>query len=77
MATVVDLTEQELAELKELTHESDAAAAIRTAMSEYLRYIRRLRLKELSGRVQMQNNWAELERAEGHPRHENPAPGSD
>jgi hypothetical protein len=37
MSTVVDLSEQELAELKALTEQSDAAAAIRTAMVEYVR----------------------------------------
>ncbi len=61
MATVVDLTEQEIAELKEHTHQADVAAAVRIAMTEYLRYVRRMRLKELSGKVEMQENWAEWE----------------
>jgi hypothetical protein len=65
MPTVVELTEQELAELKELTHEADAAVAVRTAMTEYLRYVRRMQLKQLSGRVEMQENWMALEGAEG------------
>jgi hypothetical protein len=37
MTTTVDLTDQEFAELKELTHETDPEAAVRTAMTEYLR----------------------------------------
>ena len=40
------------------------AAAVRTAMAEYVRYVRRVRLKELSGRVMMDDNWTELEQAE-------------
>jgi hypothetical protein len=64
MATVIDLTEQEIAELKELTSQTDVAVAIRTAMTEYLRYVRRMRLKALSGQVEMQDNWSDLENAE-------------
>jgi hypothetical protein len=64
MSTVVEMSEQELAELKALTQQTDAATAIRMAMTEYLRYVRRQRLKELSGRVEMQDNWAELEETE-------------
>jgi hypothetical protein len=37
---------------------------VRIALSEDLRYVRRMRLKELSGRVEMQENWSELEQAE-------------
>ena len=64
MATLVDLTDQEIAELKELTHQADATAAIRFAMSEFIRYAQRMRLKGLSGQVEMQDNWQELENAE-------------
>jgi hypothetical protein len=76
MSTAVDLSEQELAELKALTRQTDAAAAIRTAMTEYLRYVRRQRLKELSGQVQMDDNWAELEDGETKAADENPGSGS-
>jgi hypothetical protein len=64
MSTAIDLTEQELAELKALTNEPDAAAAVRHAMMEYLRFARRMRLKELSGRVEMEENWQSLEELE-------------
>ena len=64
MSTVVELTEQELTELKTLTNEADAALAVRSAMTEYLRFARRMRLKELSGQVQMEKNWQSLEEAE-------------
>jgi hypothetical protein len=37
MATIVDITDQEIAELKEFTNQEDVATAVRTAMMEYLR----------------------------------------
>src|SRR5262245_28479133 len=77
MTTVVDLPEDQIAELKELTKQSDAAAAIRAAMAEYLRYVRRMRLKDLSGRVQMQENWPELEKGETEAGERDPGPGPD
>ena len=56
MATVVDLTEDELADLKAYTNQVDDAAAIRFAMVEYLRFTRRMRLKALPDTVQMEDN---------------------
>lgn len=64
VSTLVELTEQELAELKAFTNEADAATAIRAAMTEYLRFARRMRLKALSGQVQMEENWPALEASE-------------
>lgn len=64
MSTVIELTEQELTELKALTNETDASLAVRCAMTEYLRFARRMRLKELSGQVHMDENWQSLEEAE-------------
>ena len=64
MTTIVQLTDEELADLKELTNQSDPAAAVRTAMQDYVRYARRLQLKRLSGRVRIQENWHKLEAAE-------------
>jgi hypothetical protein len=64
VSTAVHLTEEELADLKELTKLDDPAEAVRAAMQDYLRYARRLQLKQLSGRVQIQDNWQELEAAE-------------
>jgi hypothetical protein len=69
MGTIVDLTDQELAELKALTNQADAAAAVRFAATEYLRFARRKRLKELSGRVEMEENWTMLEEAEMKEQH--------
>lgn len=57
MTVEINLTEQEIAELKEATCQTDVAAAVRTAMIEYLNCVRRQRLKELSGQVEMEENW--------------------
>jgi len=56
MTTSVNLTEQELADLKSFTNQVDDAAAIRFAMVEYLRFTRRMRLKALPDTVQMEDN---------------------
>jgi hypothetical protein len=77
MSTMVDLSEAEIAELKALTKQTDVAAAIRAAMTEYIRYIKRMQLKQLSGKLQMEDNWSELERAEIEPGHENSGSGPD
>jgi hypothetical protein len=76
MSTVVNLTEQELADLRELTRQADNEAAIRTAMGEFVRYARRMQLKTLSGKVQMDENWQELEAAELRNENGNSAIGS-
>jgi len=61
MSTKIDLTGQELAELRAYTKETDDTAAIRSAMTEYLRLARRQQLKALSGQVEMEENWQALE----------------
>lgn len=64
MVTQVELTEREIAELQEATNQSDPAQAIRVAMHEYLRQTRRMQLKALSGKVEMLDNWQDLEQRE-------------
>lgn len=64
MTATVELTEDELADLRDLTHAADAQSAVRSALDEYRRYARRMRLKELSGQVAMDDNWRALEAAE-------------
>ncbi len=61
MSTNVELTDEELSELKAFTKEANPEAAIRMAMFEYLRLARRLQLKKLSGQVTMEDNWKQLE----------------
>jgi metal-responsive CopG/Arc/MetJ family transcriptional regulator len=64
MVTSIELSEQELAELRDLTDQSDSLEAIRVAMRDYIRYARRMRLKQLSGQVEMIDNWGQLEESE-------------
>jgi metal-responsive CopG/Arc/MetJ family transcriptional regulator len=64
MVTSIELSEQELAELRDLTEQSDSTEAIRVAMRDYIRYARRMRLKQLSGQVEMVDNWRQLEESE-------------
>ena len=64
MVTSIELSEQELAELRDLTEQNDSGEAIRVAMRDYIRYARRMRLKQLSGQVEMMDNWRQLEESE-------------
>ncbi len=76
MTTVVSLTEEEVAEIQAATKQSDVAEALRTALREYVRYTQRQELMTLSGRVEMQENWQELEEAELKAANESRRPGS-
>ncbi len=64
MTATINLNDEELKDLRDLTHIDDAAGAIRSALDEYRRYARRMRLKELSGQVAIDDNWRALEAAE-------------
>ncbi len=77
MTTTINLSEEELAELKELTKQTDPEAAVRAAMQDYVRYARRMQLKQLSGHVQIQDNWQELEAAEMESQRDTNGPGAD
>ncbi len=61
---IIDLTDDEFKELQDLTSVNDAAAAVRSALGEYRRYARRMRLKQLSGHIGFVDNWRALEAAE-------------
>ena len=50
MTTTVELNDLELRELCEVTHQPDAAAAVRAAMAEYLQSAR-LRSREVTGKT--------------------------
>jgi hypothetical protein len=64
MSTNVDFSAQEIAELQALTNCDDPKDAIRAAAAEFVRYRKRQELRALSGKVQMEENWIELEAAE-------------
>jgi hypothetical protein len=76
MATIVNLTEQELCDLRAYTNQVDDAEAVRSAMIEYLRFARRTQLKAMSGTVQMEDNWQALESSELRDSNGRPGPGS-
>ena len=60
----LDLTQEEIAQLREITQEPDDAHAISLAAREFLRRTRLQELKQASGRVDFVNNWRQLEAAE-------------
>lgn len=64
MTISLELSERELDDIRSFTGENDASAAIRTALLEYVRYARRMGLKALSGKVEMEENWPTLESLE-------------
>lgn len=64
MTATVHLTDEELNDLRELTRADSAEGAVRTALHEYRRYARRMRLKEMSGQVSMEENWRVMEDTE-------------
>jgi hypothetical protein len=74
MSRVVELSEQVLAEPQQLTNQAEASTAVRVALTEYLRYARRMQLKDLSGRITMEDNWQALEMPEGNSDRANPEP---
>lgn len=64
MTISVDLSPEEIEQLKEITKLTDDAEAVGQAARDYLR-LRRLReLKAVSGKVEFDENWQELESLE-------------
>ena len=64
MTATINLNDDEVKDLRELTQVSDMAGALRCALDKYRRYARRMRLKEISGPIAMDDNWRTLEAAE-------------
>lgn len=64
MTATVQLSDQELADLQSLTRQQDATAALRAAMQEYIRYAKRMRLKSMAGKLDIDDNWQQLEERE-------------
>jgi hypothetical protein len=61
MTVNVTLSREELAQIKQLTKLDDEAAAVGQAAREYVRLCRLRELKEVSGKVEFDENWQELE----------------
>lgn len=61
MTAELNLTAEEITELKQFTDPPDIASAVQVATREYLQFAQRQALKTSAGRVEMQDNWHELE----------------
>lgn len=64
MSITIELMDQELAALRQLTHMENDAAAVAKAAREFLRLSRLRELKAVSGRVEFEDTWQELEQRE-------------
>jgi len=68
MSLGVNLSDEEIAQLRHVTNMSDDAEAVSAAAREYLRLVRLRELKSVSGRVEFEENWQELESLEADER---------
>jgi hypothetical protein len=57
----IELTNQELIALKQITKLDNEAEAVTKAAREFLRLSRLRELKSVSGKVELEANWQELE----------------
>jgi hypothetical protein len=64
MPTVIELPEDELRTLCDLTHEPDPKTALRFAVREYVRYRKRQELIDHAGTIEMDDAWREMDAAE-------------
>ena len=64
MSINVEMTAQEIASLKQLTRLENEADAVAKAAREFLRLGRLRELKAVSGKVEFESNWRELEESE-------------
>ena len=60
----VNLSNEEIEQLRLVTAASDDAEAVSKAAREYLRLVRLRELKSVSGKVEYDNNWQQLEATE-------------
>jgi hypothetical protein len=61
---MIEMTAQEIAALKELTNLENDSEAVAKAAREFLRLSRLRELKAVSGKVEFEANWQELEELE-------------
>jgi hypothetical protein len=64
MSLTIEMTAQEIALLKQITRLENDAEAVTKAAREFLRLSRLRELKAISGKVDFENNWQELEERE-------------
>ncbi|MBC7964839.1 MAG: hypothetical protein H7Z17_02845 [Fuerstia sp.] len=61
MSLTVNLTSEEVAQIRQITHVHDDSAAVTKAAREYLRLSKLLELKAISGSVDFEDVSAQLE----------------
>lgn len=64
MSINIEMTAQEITLLKQITKLENDAEAVTKAAREFLRLSRLRELKAVSGKVDFENNWQELEERE-------------
>jgi hypothetical protein len=64
MVVSVELSDEDLAQIKLATNQSDASAAVTDAAKEFLRISQLRQLKSASGKVEFDLDWQELESLE-------------
>ncbi len=64
MRTTLDIDAQLMEEAIQLSGERTKAAAVETALREYVRLRRKKLLLDLAGKVRLEENWRELREAE-------------
>jgi hypothetical protein len=64
MSITIEMTAQELAALKQVTKRDNEADAVLQAAREFLRLSRLRELKAVSGKVEWEANWQQLEALE-------------
>jgi hypothetical protein len=64
MSITIEMTDQEIAALKQVTKLENDADAVLQAAREFLRLSRLRELKAVSGKVEFEANWPQLEQLE-------------
>lgn len=64
MSIGINLSHEELAQIRIVTKIEDDAEAVSTAAREFLRQVRLRELKSVSGKVDFDENWREIESLE-------------
>jgi hypothetical protein len=64
MSITVELHSEEIAQMAKLTNQQDGARAVAQAAREYLRICRLRELSAMSGQVDYDDNWEQLEALE-------------
>ena len=64
MSITIDLSPDEVAEMREITRAADDATGVSIAAREYVRWRRLCELKAASGQFEFDDNWQQLEASE-------------